>query len=56
MTVGIIGMIIGLLVAGAGAYYYSKEKSDKESARIYSAITAIGAVVAAVCLALSIFA
>ena len=45
MVIGIIGIIIGLLVLGAGIYYLVKEKSDPESKKIYSIVSAVGAVV-----------
>ena len=49
MAVKIIGLIIGILVLGAGIYYLSKEKHDPESKKIYTVISVIGGVVAAVC-------
>lgn len=49
MAVKIIGLIIGILVFGAGVYYLVKEKHDPESKKIYGIITALGGVVAAVC-------
>ncbi len=48
MIIGIIGLIIGILVAVAGIYYLSKEKNDPESKKIYGTITVIGVVVAIV--------
>ena len=45
MLTKIIGMIIGALVAGAGIYYLAKEKHDPESKKIYSVVTAVGAVI-----------
>lgn len=45
MVIGIIGIIIGLLVLGAGIYYLVKEKNDLESKKIYSIVSAVGAVV-----------
>ena len=45
MVIGIIGIIIGLLVFGAGIYYLVKEKNDPESKKIYSIVSAVGAVV-----------
>ena len=48
MVIGIIGIIIGLLVLGAGIYYLIKEKNDPESKKIYSIISAVGAVVTVV--------
>ena len=49
MAVKIIGLIIGLLVLGAGIYYLAKEKHDPESKKIYSIVSVIGGIVAAVC-------
>lgn len=49
MATKIIGLIIGVLVLGAGVYYLIKEKHDPESRKIYSVISAIGAVIAAAC-------
>ena len=49
MAVKIIGLIIGILVFGAGIYYLAKEKHDPESKKIYTVISVIGGVVAAVC-------
>lgn len=46
--IGIIGLIIGILVAVAGIYYLGKEKNDPESKKIYGTITVIGVVVAIV--------
>ena len=48
MVIGIIGIIIGLLVLGAGIYYLAKEKNDPESRKIYSIVSAVGAVVTVV--------
>ena len=48
MVIGIIGTIIGLLVLGAGIYYLVKEKGDPESKKIYSIVSAVGAVVAVI--------
>lgn len=45
MVIGIIGIIIGLLVLGAGLYYLIKEKKDPESKKIYSIVSVVGAVV-----------
>ena len=44
MTIGIIGLVIGLLVLAAGLYYLVHEKSDPESRKIYGVISAVGAV------------
>ena len=48
MAVKIIGLIIGALVLGAGVYYRAKEK-DPESRKIYTAVTAAGAVLTLGC-------
>lgn len=48
MVIGIIGIIIGLLVLGAGIYYLVKEKNDAESKKIYSIVSAVEAVVTVV--------
>ena len=52
MAVKIIGLIIGVLVLGAGVYYRTKEKDDPESRKIYTAVSLIGGVVAITCAAL----
>ncbi len=49
MVIGIIGLIIGLMVLGAGIYYLVKEKNDPESRNIYTVISAIGAAVSIIC-------
>ena len=56
MAVKIIGLIIGILVLGAGIYYIIKEKHDSESKRIYSIISIIGAVITIACVLMLIFA
>lgn len=40
---------IGILVPGAGLYYLAKEKHDSESKKIYTIVSIIGGIVAAVC-------
>ena len=55
MTVKIIGLIIGILVLGAGIYYLVKEKHDSESKRIYGIISVIGAVITIACVLMLIF-
>ena len=52
MTIKLIGLIIGILVLGAGVYYRAKEKADKESKKIYTAASAAGALIAVICAAL----
>ena len=49
MTVKIIGLIIGILVLGAGIYYLVKENHDPESKKIYTVVSVIGGVVTAAC-------
>ena len=49
MAIQIIGLIIGILVLGAGIYYLAKEKQDPESKKIYTTVSVVGAVVAVVC-------
>ena len=55
MIIEIIGLIIGLLVLGAGLFYLNKEKNDPESRKIYTIISIIGGVIALVCILLLIF-
>ena len=43
------GFIIGILILGAGIYYLAKEKNDPESKKIYTIVSVIGAILAAVC-------
>ena len=45
----IIGLIIGILVLGAGIYYLAKEKHDPESKKIYAVVSIIGGGLAAAC-------
>ena len=49
MTIKLIGLVIGVLVLGAGIYYLVQEKHDPESKKIYTALSAAGAVIIAVC-------
>ena len=49
MTIKIIGLIIGVLVLAAGLYYLKAEKNDPESKKIYTVVSAVGAVIAVVC-------
>lgn len=46
MVAKIPGLVIGLLVLGAGVYYLSKEKHDPESKKIYTVVSIVGAVLA----------
>ena len=45
----IVGLIIGILLFGAGIYYLNQNKNDAESRKIYGVTTAVGAVIAVVC-------
>ena len=49
MLIKTIGLVIGILVLGAGIYYLSKEKEDPESRKIYTVVSITGAVIAIVC-------
>ena len=49
MLIKIIGLVIGVLVLGAGIYYLSKGKEDPESRKIYTVVSIAGAVIAIVC-------
>ncbi len=49
MIIKIIGLVIGILILGAGIYYLIKEKNDPESKKIYTIVSVIGGVVAAAC-------
>ncbi len=49
MIIKIIGLIIGVFVLGMGIFYLVKEKDDKESRKIYTIISVIGAVIAIAC-------
>lgn len=44
----IIGLLIGILVFGAGVYYLVKEKEDKEAKKIYTVTAVIGLIIAVV--------
>ena len=44
----VIGIVIGLLVLGAGLHYLREEKENRESRKIYGALSAVGGVIAAV--------
>ncbi len=47
MAITIIGIIIGAMILGAGIYYLAKEKTDRETRRIYTITTVAGALVLA---------
>lgn len=46
MTFNVIALVIGILILAAGIYYFSTEKHDPESRKIYGAAIAAGVVVA----------
>lgn len=41
----VLGLLIGIMLLGAGLYYRAKEKSDPESRKIYTVTALIGAVI-----------
>ena len=45
MFIKILGLVIGLLVLGAGIYYLVKEKQDAESKKIYTIVSVVGGVI-----------
>lgn len=45
MIFNIIGILIGAAVLIGGIFYLVKEKEDKESRKIYSVISVIGALI-----------
>ena len=51
MLIQTIGLIVGVLVLSAGLYYLIKEKHEPEAKRIYTTISVIAAVCAALLLA-----
>ena len=50
VVVKIMGLIIGFLILCGGIYYLAKDKNDPESKKIYSVISAIGAIISVVCI------
>lgn len=55
MIISIMGILIGALVLGAGIYYLIKEKTDKESRKIYGVISCVGGAIFIVMLLKLIF-
>ena len=47
MILRIFGLVIGILILGAGIWYLAKEKHDRESRKIYTVVTVVGLVLAA---------
>ncbi len=45
MVVTILALVIGLMITGAGVYYFLKERNDTDSRKIYSIIGAVGAII-----------
>lgn len=45
MIFNIIVLLIGAVILGAGVYYLVREKNDRESLKIYSVISGVGAVI-----------
>lgn len=44
-VITIAGLVIGLMILGAGIYFLSKSKGDKESQKIYGITSVVGAVI-----------
>ena len=44
MIFKLIVLVVGLLLLGAGIFFLAKEKHDPESRKIYSVVSAVGAV------------
>ena len=49
MIIPIIGIITGILVLCTGGYYSFHEREDPESRKIYTKISAVGALAAVLC-------
>ena len=45
MIFNVIGLVIGLLIFGAGIYFFAKNRADNESRKIYGITTGIGAII-----------
>lgn len=46
MIIAVVVALCGILLVGASVYYLVKEKNDRESKKIYTTSSLIGAVVA----------
>lgn len=44
-VITVVGLLIGAMILGAGLYFRSKSKGDKESQRIYGITSVIGAAI-----------
>ena len=51
MILNVIGLVIGVMILGAGIYYLVKNKDDKESRKIYGITTIVGAVITVIMIA-----
>ncbi len=45
MIFNTIGLLIGIMILGAGIFYLLKEKEDNESRKIYSITIGIGTII-----------
>ena len=50
MIMKVIGLLIGILILGAGVFYLMKEKKDAESRKIYTITSVVGAVIVLICI------
>ena len=50
MIMKVIGLLIGILILGAGVFYLMKEKEDAESRKIYTITSVVGAVIVLICI------
>lgn len=44
-AVTVVGLAIGVMILGAGLYFFAKHKSDAESRKIYGITAAVGALI-----------
>lgn len=56
MAIKVIGTIIGGMILAAGPYYLVKEREDEQSRRIYTVVSAVGGVMFAGMLLLTLLA
>ena len=50
MIYNIIGLIIGILILGAGIFAFIKEKTDRESRKIYGITMGAGGIITLFCI------
>jgi hypothetical protein len=50
MIYNIIGLIIGILILGAGIFTFIKEKTDRESRKIYGITMGAGGIITLFCI------